>query len=91
MKPQQIAELIVGIAKSQIALINAIEAALPGFMMKHAIPVLQTAAHVSKPDLQPTLTDLPSRVLLQTLGSLPPERRKKFEEWLHLEVGRLLG
>ncbi len=64
---QQLAELLVGIARAHAAVINGIENGHPGTRMNHVIPALQTAAHLrDHPD--PTLLDLPSRVVLAALG-----------------------
>ena len=61
-----LADLIIGIARAQNALIDAIERAGPGFRSGHAVPILNVAANMRAGD--PRLIDLPSRVLLRLQG-----------------------
>lgn len=68
----KLAELIAGIARAQAALINGIESAMPGARGTHIVPALQNVAHLlDHPD--PTLMDLPARVLLSSLGRASPD------------------
>lgn len=68
----KLAELIAGIARSQAALINGIESAMPGARGSHIAPALQNVAHlIDHPE--PTLLDLPVRVLLMSLGRVGPD------------------
>jgi len=62
----QLAELLMGIAKAQNAVIDAIERAEPGFKNNHAVPMLTTAANVRAP--APRIQDLPARILLRMQG-----------------------
>jgi hypothetical protein len=69
---QQLAELLIGIGRAQAALINGIESAMAGTKNSHIVPMLQNAAHLrDHPD--PTLIDLPVRVLLTSLGRVGPD------------------
>jgi hypothetical protein len=61
-----LADLIIGIARAQNALIDAIERAQPGFRSTHAVPILNVAANMRAGD--PRMIDLPSRVLLRLQG-----------------------
>src|SRR5262245_66526337 len=61
-----LADLIIGIARAQNALIDAIERAEPGFRNRHAVPILNVAANMRAGD--PRMIDLPSRVLLRLQG-----------------------
>lgn len=70
---QQLAELLVGIARAQQAVIDAVESARPGFRMTHLSPVLQSAAKLRNTSHVATLTDLPARVLLQCQGRVGPD------------------
>ena len=70
---QQVAELLVGIARSQQAVIDAIESSKPGFKMTHLAPVLQTVAKIRNTGHVPTLGDLPARVLLACQGRAGPD------------------
>ena len=68
----QLAELLSGIARAQAAIINGIESAHPGTRSSHIIPTLNNAAHLrDRP--QPTLTDLPVRVVLAYMGRVSPD------------------
>jgi hypothetical protein len=66
MNNTQLAELLMGIAKAQNAVIDAVERANPGFKNNHAVPILTTAANVRA--AVPRLQDLPSRILLRMQG-----------------------
>jgi hypothetical protein len=70
---QQLAELLVGIARAQYAVVEAMEAARPGFRATHAAPAITTAARIRDPNRQTTLADLPSRVLLQCQSRTGPD------------------
>jgi len=64
---QQLAELLLGIARAQAAMIQGLENEMAGIRSR-IVPALQNVAHM-RDHPQPTLTDLPVRVLLGTLGS----------------------
>jgi hypothetical protein len=66
LNSDQLADLIIGIARAQNALIDAIERAEPGFRSTHAVPILNVAANMRAGD--PRMIDLPSRVLLRLQG-----------------------
>jgi len=61
-----LAELLAGIARSQQAIIDAVERADGGWRSTHLIPMLNVAANTRAPD--PRLIDLPSRILLRYQG-----------------------
>lgn len=63
---EYLADLLIGIAKAQTTVIDAMERANPGFRNTHAVPLLQIAANMRAGD--PRLIDLPSRVLLRMQG-----------------------
>ena len=69
---QQLAELLIGVARSQQAVIDAIESAQAGFKAKHLSPALQAAAKLRSMDYVATLQDLPARVLSQCQGRTGP-------------------
>ena len=69
MDNTQLAELLMGIAKAQNAVIDAIDRAEPGFRNNHAVPILTTAANVRA--AVPRIQDLPSRILLRMQGRAP--------------------
>ncbi|MBI3044733.1 MAG: hypothetical protein HYY78_18095 [Betaproteobacteria bacterium] len=70
---QQIAELLIGIARAQQAVIDAIESQKAGYKQTHLGPVLTTAAKIRNTGHAPTLMDFPSRVLLAHQGRNPPD------------------
>jgi hypothetical protein len=62
----QLAELLAGIAKSQTAIIDAVERANGGWRSTHMSPMLSVAANMRS--AEPRLVDLPARVLLRYQG-----------------------
>lgn len=72
MTPQQLAELLLGIARAQAAIVNGLENELAGVRSGRVIPALQNVAHLHDHP-EATLTDLPVRVLLGTLGRQVPD------------------
>ena len=69
---QQLAELLLGIARAQAGIIQGLESEMAGVRSGRIIPALQNVAHL-RDHPQPTLTDLPVRVLLSTLGRQTPD------------------
>ncbi|HEX2333978.1 MAG TPA: hypothetical protein VHI32_12495 [Burkholderiales bacterium] len=72
MTPQQLAELLLGIARAQAAIVNGLENEIAGVRGGRIIPALQNVAHL-RDHPEATLTDLPVRVLLATLGRQVPD------------------
>lgn len=69
---QQLAELLIGIARAQAAIIHGVDNAMAGTKTQYIVPALQNAAHLrDHPD--PTLIDLPVRILLTSQGRVPPD------------------
>lgn len=69
---QQIAQLMLGIARSQLAVIDAIENSKAGFKSTHVRPILESASRI-RSNNPVTLGDIPARLLLQMLGRNPPD------------------
>ena len=69
---QQLAELLIGIARAQAAIVHGIENEMAGFRSGRAVPALQNVAHL-RDHPEPTLTDLPVRILLNTMGRVGPD------------------
>jgi hypothetical protein len=70
--PQQLAELLIGIARAQAAVVHGLENEFAGVRSGRVVPALQNAAHLrDHPD--PTLVDLPVRVLLASMGRAGPD------------------
>ena len=62
----QLADILIGVARAQNAVIEAIDRESPGFRNTHAVPVLNVAANMRTGD--PRMIDLPSRILLRLQG-----------------------
>jgi len=69
---QQLAELLLGIARAQAAIVHGLESESAGIRSGHIIPALQNVAHLRDHPL-PTFTDLPVRILLNTLARQVPD------------------
>lgn len=82
---QQLAELLLGIARAQAAIVQGLENELAGVRSGRIVPALQNVAHL-RDHPQPTLTDVPVRVLLATLGRQVPDAAA-----LVRDLERLLG
>lgn len=65
----QIAELLVGIARAQQAIIDAVESENGGWRNTHLLPKLNTASNMRL--AVPRLQDVPARVLLRSQGRVP--------------------
>ncbi len=68
---EQIAELLLGIARSQLAIADALESSKGGFKSTHLRSNVESAARI-KMNRPETLADFPSRLLLQMLGRNAP-------------------
>jgi hypothetical protein len=66
---EQLAELLAGIARSQQAIIDAIESETGGWRSTHLLPKLNTAANMRIANVR--LLDLPSRILLRSQARVP--------------------
>lgn len=66
---EQVAELLAGIARSQQAIIDAIESESGGWRNTHLLPKLNTASNMRL--ATPRLLDIPSRILLRSQGRIP--------------------
>jgi hypothetical protein len=64
---QQLAELLSGIARAQAAVVNGLESEFAGVRSGRVMPALQNVAHL-RDHPEPTLTDLPVRILLSYMG-----------------------
>jgi hypothetical protein len=66
ISPEFLTDLLIGVARAQNAVIDAIDRANPGFRSTHAVPILNVAANTRVGD--PRTIDLPSRILLRLQG-----------------------
>jgi hypothetical protein len=88
LSSDQLADLLIGIARAQNALIEAIERSSPGFRSGHAVPVLNVAANMRAGD--PRMIDLPSRLLLRLQGRValdPAAVKADLERLLSAKAG----
>jgi hypothetical protein len=85
---RQLAELLIGIARAQQAVIDAIESQKAGYKLTHLAPVLTTAAKIRNTGHVPTLMDFPSRVLLAHQGRNPPDLAQVLRDLEALLAGR---
>ena len=69
LNTEQVAELLAGIARSQQAIIDAIESERGGWRSTHLLPKLNTASNIRL--ATPRLLDIPSRILLRSQGRVP--------------------
>ncbi|TMH85283.1 MAG: hypothetical protein E6H42_15685 [Betaproteobacteria bacterium] len=63
---EHLADMLIGIARAQNAVIDAMERASPGFRNTHALPLITLAANMRAGD--PRMIDLPSRILMRLQG-----------------------
>jgi hypothetical protein len=70
---QQLAQLLLGVARAQNALVEALENSKAGFKATHFRPAVEAASRI-RSNRTETLSDYPSRLLLQMLGRTAPDR-----------------
>ena len=69
---QQLADILIGVARSQQAIIEGIEGLKAGFKGTYLAPVLDSVAKIRSVSRPPSLQDFPARVLLQCQGRAGP-------------------
>ena len=69
---QQLAELIIGIARAQQAIVEGMESMKAGFKSTHFAPSLDNTARMRVTTRPLTLQEFPARVLLQCMGRAGP-------------------
>jgi hypothetical protein len=72
---EQTAELLLGIARSQLAMADAIESLKGGFKATHLRSNVESAARI-KMNRPEVLADFPSRLLLKMLGRNAPTQEE---------------
>lgn len=83
---QQLAELLIGVARAQQAIVDAIESQKAGYKGSHFAPAIDNAAKSRVTTRPLTLQEFPSRVLLQCMGRAGPNI-----EQLTRDLDALLG
>jgi hypothetical protein len=63
---EHLADILIGAARAQNAVIEAMERASPGFRNTHALPLITLAANMRAGD--PRMIDLSSRILMRLQG-----------------------
>ena len=61
-----LADLLIGIARAQNAVIDAVDRVNPGFRSQHAVPLITLAANMRAGD--PRMIDLSARILMRLQG-----------------------
>src|SRR2546421_97419 len=63
---EHLADILIGVARAQNAVIDAMERASPGFRHTHALPLITLAANMRAGD--PRMIDLSARILMRLQG-----------------------
>jgi hypothetical protein len=88
---EQMAQLLIGIARSQTAVIRALTEGDVSLERK-IIASLQGFSGVSHSPQPPvTLESLPTRILLQYQAAMSLGKPERLEEWVRGELHKLLG
>jgi hypothetical protein len=90
LSAQHLAELLIGIARAQAAIAQAVENELAGFRSNRAVPALQNVAH-QRDHPEPTLVDLPVRILIASLGRSGPDAAAIVKDLERLCAGKAVG
>ncbi len=87
---QQLAELLIGVARSQQAIIDAVEGMKAGFKGTYLAPALDTAAKLRSTGRPLTLQDFPARVLVQCQGRAGPNLEQMIKDLDDLLAGKVV-
>lgn len=85
----QIAGLLLGITRMNRAIISGLSQGNPQ-VTTAVIGALQGAANLGNRQAQPTLSDLPARVMLQMVNPPTHQQQAQLDTWLRAELTRLL-
>ena len=66
LSTEHLADILIGVARAQNAVIDAMERASPGFRNTHALPLITLAANMRAGD--PRMIDLSARILMRLQG-----------------------
>jgi hypothetical protein len=86
---QQLAELLIGVARSQQAIIDAVESMKAGFKSTYLSPALDSVAKIRSTGRALTLQDYPARVLVQCQGRAGPNLEQIIKDLDDLLAGRM--
>jgi hypothetical protein len=87
---QQLAELLIGVARSQQAIIDAVEGMKAGFKSTYLAPALDTAAKLRSTGRPLTLQEYPARVLVQCQGRAGPNLEQMVKDLDDLLSGKVV-
>ena len=87
---QQLAELLIGVARSQQAIIDAVEGMKAGFKSTHLGPALDSAAKLRSTGRPLTLQEFPARVLVQCQGRAGPNLEQMIKDLDDLLAGKVV-
>ena len=86
---QQLAELLIGVARSQQAIIDAMEGLKAGFKGTYMSPALDSVAKIRSTGRAVTLQDFPARVLVQCQGRAGPNLEQIVKDLDDLLAGKV--
>ena len=86
---QQLAELLIGVARSQQAIIDAVEGMKAGFKGTYMSPALDSVAKIRSTGRAVTLQDFPARVLVQCQGRAGPNLEQIVKDLDDLLAGKI--
>src|SRR4051812_10485461 len=86
---QQLAELLIGIARSQQAIIDGVESMKAGFKSTYLSPALDSVAKIRSTGRALTLQDFPARVLVQCQGRAGPNLEQVVRDLEDLLSGKV--
>src|SRR5215210_9245111 len=72
LSTEQLAQILLGVARAQQAIIDALENSKAGFKSTHFRPSIETASRL-RSNRAESLADFPSRLLLQMMGRTAPD------------------
>jgi hypothetical protein len=76
---RQLAQILLGVARAQQAIIDALENSKAGFKSTHYRPSVETAARI-RSNRAETLAEFPSRLLLQMMSRNGPDTESVMQE-----------
>ena len=86
---QQLAEILIGVARSQQAIIDAVEGMKAGFKSTYLSPTLDSVAKIRSTGRPLTLQDYPARVLVQCQGRVGPNLEQMVKDLDDLLSGKV--
>ena len=85
---QQLAEILIGVARSQQAIIDAVESMKAGFKGTYLAPALDSVAKIRSTGRPLALQEYPARVLVQCQGRAGPNVEQMVKDLEELLSGK---